>query len=134
MAMDDFSATTELVEELLDLDGQQAFSLLEDPDTHRAGSLRDHGRHFFGRGRCPHQARRPSLSEDEDRAISEDGSEVTVIDPVMREARTMLNFASNSYLGLGKHPEVPRPSAMPWRSMARAGGLADAQRHHRVHT
>jgi glycine C-acetyltransferase len=41
-------------------------------------------------------------------AISDDGTEVTVIDPLTREPRTMLNFASNSYFGLGKHPEVLR--------------------------
>ncbi len=105
--MSGFAGTTDLVQELLELDGQEAFSLHEYrrrteqiPFEVMAG--------IFSAGVDARVERGDHLYRRVVMGISDDGSEVTVIDPVTKQKRTMLNFASNSYLGLGKHPHVLR--------------------------
>jgi glycine C-acetyltransferase len=105
--MSAFAGTADLVQQLLELDGQEAFSLLEYrrrteqvPFEVMAG--------IFSAGVDARVERGDHLYRRVVTGISDDGSEVTVIDPITRQKRTMLNFASNSYLGLGKHPHVLR--------------------------
>ncbi len=105
--MSDQAGTSDLVQELLELDGQEAFSLLEYrrrteriPFEIMAG--------IFSAGVDARIERGDHLYRRVVTGISDDGTEVTLIDPITRQERTMLSFASNSYLGLGKHPHVLR--------------------------
>jgi glycine C-acetyltransferase len=97
--------STDIFTELLELDGKNAISL---PDYRR----RTESVPFqivtaiFTAGVDARIERGDHLYRRVTTALSEDGTEVTVIDPLSREQRKMLNFASNSYLGLGKHPKV----------------------------
>jgi glycine C-acetyltransferase len=108
--MSGFAGTTDLVQELLELDGQEAFSLLEYrkrteqvPFEIMAG--------IFSAGVDARIERGDHLYRRVVTGISDDTTEVTVIDPITHQKRTMVNFASNSYLGLGKHPQVLRAIA-----------------------
>ena len=105
--MSDFAGTPDLVQELLELDGQEAFSLLEyRKRTERVPFEIMAG--IFSAGVDARTERGEHLYRRVVTGISDDGSEVSVIDPITRQERTMLNFASNCYLGLGKHPHVLR--------------------------
>ena len=105
--MSDHAGTTDLVQELLELDGQEAFSLLEyRKRTERVPFEIMAG--IFSAGVDARIERGEHLYRRVVTGISDDGTEVTLIDPITRQERTMLKFASNSYLGLGKHPHVLR--------------------------
>jgi glycine C-acetyltransferase len=103
--MNDIAPATDQVDELLDVDRKNAFSLIEYRKRTESFPFRVMTK-IFSAGVDARVERGDHLYRRVTTGISDDGTEVTVIDPITREQRTMLNFASNSYLGLGKHPEV----------------------------
>lgn len=97
--------SNDIFAELLELDGKNAISLPEyrrrtEPVPFQVMTA------IFTAGVDARIQRGDHLYRRVTTAVSADCTEVTVIDPLTRQPRQMLNFASNSYLGLGKHPKV----------------------------
>ena len=101
------ASTTDLICELLELDAKKGLSLLEYRRLTEAIPFRVMTG-IFSAGVDARVDRGDHLYRRVTTSISDDGTEITVIDPLTQEQRTMLNFASNCYLGLGKHPEILR--------------------------
>jgi glycine C-acetyltransferase len=97
--------STDIFTELLELDGKNAISLAEYRRRTEAVPF-ELMTAIFTAGVDARIERGDHLYRRAATALSADGAEVTVIDPLTNEPRRMLNFASNSYLGLGKHPKV----------------------------
>ena len=105
--VNDISLATDLIRRLLELDAEKGLSLLEYRKLTEAVPFRVMTG-IFSAGVDARVDRGDHLYRRVTTSISEDGTEITVIDPITQEKRTMLNFASNSYFGLGKHPEILR--------------------------
>jgi 7-keto-8-aminopelargonate synthetase-like enzyme len=104
------SSVTDLIREMLELDAKKGLSLLQYRKLSEAIPFRIMTG-IFSAGVDARVDRGDHLYRRVTTGISEDGTELTVIDPVTQEQRTMLNFASNSYFGLGKHPRILRAIA-----------------------
>jgi glycine C-acetyltransferase len=96
-----------LIDQLLKLDGKKGLNLLEYRKLTEGVPFRVMTG-IFSAGVDARRLNGDHLYRRVTTAISDDGTEVTMIDPVTQQKRQMLNFASNSYFGLGKHPEIVR--------------------------
>jgi glycine C-acetyltransferase len=105
--VNDTSDATDLISQLLELDAKKGLSLHEYRRLTETVPFRVMTG-IFSAGVDARVEKGDHLYRRVTTGISEDGTEVTVIDPLTGQPRTMLNFASNSYFGLGKHPEVLR--------------------------
>jgi len=105
--MNDTVEANDIIGELLELDGKNALSLLEYRKRTETVPFEIVAA-IFTAGVDARVERGDHLYRRVTTGISEDGTEVTVIDPITGQKRVMLNFASNSYLALSKHPEVLR--------------------------